>query len=59
VDDLSGEGPTFWMAFTSWFVLFTGMLFVVAGQLERWIDAPTVRFSKWLEGRVFGFLQQK
>ncbi|KAE9374627.1 hypothetical protein N431DRAFT_336301 [Stipitochalara longipes BDJ] len=34
-----------------WYVLNTLLLFASAAQFERWVDRPSVRFAKWLDGK--------
>jgi peptidoglycan/LPS O-acetylase OafA/YrhL len=41
----------YWVLCIVWFVLFSGIVFAVAAQVEKWVDAPSVRFARWLEGR--------
>ncbi|CAG8976649.1 hypothetical protein HYALB_00002165 [Hymenoscyphus albidus] len=40
-----------WVVCVIWFGMFTGIVFGISGQVERWIDRPSVMFSKWFEGR--------
>jgi peptidoglycan/LPS O-acetylase OafA/YrhL len=46
-----GGGVTYWAVCVVWFGLFTVPVFALAAQVERWVDAPSVRFAKWLEER--------
>lgn len=34
-----------------WFMAFTLPVFSLAAQVEKWVDVPSVRFAKWLEGK--------
>lgn len=52
---LAGLGPEstgllYWLVCAVWFVVFTIPLFALAAQAQRWVDVPSVRFAKWLEG---------
>ncbi|KAL5326248.1 hypothetical protein ACEPPN_007386 [Leptodophora sp. 'Broadleaf-Isolate-01'] len=42
-------GFFYWVACGIWYVPFTGLVFGIAAQVERLVDAPSVRFAKWLE----------
>lgn len=44
-------GVVHWVVCLVWFVVFTGVVFGISGQVERWVDRPSVQFSKWFEGR--------
>ena len=44
-------GLGYWVVCGIWFCLFTIPTFAIAAQVERWIDAPSVRFARWLEGK--------
>lgn len=41
----------YWIICGAWFVLFSVPVFIVAAQVERWVDVPSVRFARWLEGK--------
>jgi peptidoglycan/LPS O-acetylase OafA/YrhL len=41
----------YWLVCGVWFLLFTVLVFALAAQVERWVDVPSVRFAKWLEGK--------
>ncbi|KAG9245461.1 acyltransferase 3 [Calycina marina] len=41
----------YWLTCLVWFVLFTFPVFAIAAQVERWVDVPSVKFAKWLEGK--------
>ncbi|TVY81598.1 hypothetical protein LSUE1_G003562 [Lachnellula suecica] len=41
----------YWLVCVVWYLLFTLPVFAVAAQVERWVDAPSVRFARWLEGK--------
>lgn len=34
-----------------WFIIFTIPVFALAAQVEKWVDVPSVKFAKWLEGK--------
>ncbi len=36
-----------------WFGLFTIGVCGVAAMVERWVDRPSVKFARWVEGKVF------
>ena len=40
-----------WMVFGIWFISFTAAVFAIAALIEKWVDVPSVRFAKWLEGK--------
>ncbi|KAH7370909.1 acyltransferase family-domain-containing protein [Rhexocercosporidium sp. MPI-PUGE-AT-0058] len=42
-------GFFYWVACVIWYIPFTGLVFGIAAQVERLVDAPSVRFAKWLE----------
>ena len=53
---LTGMKPTagtfgYWLLCVVWYVLFSVPVFALAAQVERWVDAPSVRFARWLEGK--------
>jgi peptidoglycan/LPS O-acetylase OafA/YrhL len=41
----------YWLLCGVWLVVFTTSVFAIAAQVEKWVDAPSVRFTKWLEER--------
>lgn len=41
----------YWLVCGIWFVLFTLPAFAIAAQMEKWVDVPSVRFARWLEGK--------
>lgn len=45
-----GNGLLYWLVCLIWYVSFTVPVFALAAQIERWVDAPSVRFARWLEG---------
>jgi peptidoglycan/LPS O-acetylase OafA/YrhL len=45
------SGLVYWLVCGVWFLAFTVPCFAVAAQVERWVDGPSVRFARWLEGR--------
>ncbi|KAH8819250.1 acyltransferase 3 [Xylogone sp. PMI_703] len=45
----------YWSACVIWFFLFTVPVLALAAQVDRWVDAPSVKFAKWLEGRCLKF----
>jgi len=50
----SGHDETtvfYWVLCVVWFALFTVPVFAVSGCVEKWVDAPSVRFARWLEGK--------
>ncbi|KAL2115248.1 hypothetical protein VTJ04DRAFT_10911 [Mycothermus thermophilus] len=46
-----GGGLLYWTVCVVWFGCFTLPVLAVAAFVERWVDAPSVRFAKWLEER--------
>ncbi|KAK0113303.1 hypothetical protein ONS95_014995 [Cadophora gregata] len=44
-------GFWYWLVCVIWYVPFTTVVFAIAAQVERLVDAPSVRFAKWLEER--------
>ena len=45
------NGFMYWLVCGIWYVLFTLPVFALAAQVERWVDAPSVIFARWLEGK--------
>jgi peptidoglycan/LPS O-acetylase OafA/YrhL len=43
------NGLLYWLVGAVWYVSFTVPVFALAAQVERWVDAPSVRFARWLE----------
>jgi peptidoglycan/LPS O-acetylase OafA/YrhL len=41
----------YWLVCGTWFWTFTAIVFALAAQAERWVDAPSVKFAKALERR--------
>ncbi|KAE9364729.1 hypothetical protein N431DRAFT_431538 [Stipitochalara longipes BDJ] len=41
----------YWIVCGTWFWTFTVVVFALAAQAERWVDAPSVKFAKGLERR--------
>jgi peptidoglycan/LPS O-acetylase OafA/YrhL len=41
----------YWLVCGVWLLSFTFSVFVIAAQVERWVDVPSVKFAKWLEGK--------
>lgn len=41
----------YWFLCVIWFLLFTLPVFALAAQVEKWVDVPSVKFAKWLEGK--------
>jgi peptidoglycan/LPS O-acetylase OafA/YrhL len=41
----------YWLVCGIWYFLFTILVFALAAQVERWVDVPSVRFARWLEGK--------
>jgi peptidoglycan/LPS O-acetylase OafA/YrhL len=41
----------YWLICGLWYFIFTVLVFALAAQVERWVDAPSVKFAKWLEGK--------
>ena len=41
----------YWLTCGIWYLLFTVSVFALAAQVERWVDVPSVRFARWLEGK--------
>jgi peptidoglycan/LPS O-acetylase OafA/YrhL len=41
----------YWVACAVWYVLVTVPIFAIAARVEKWVDAPSVRFARWLEGK--------
>lgn len=39
----------YWLICGVWYLLFTFLVFALAARVERWVDAPSVRFARWLE----------
>ncbi|KAH8593816.1 acyltransferase 3 [Bisporella sp. PMI_857] len=42
---------SYWILCVIWFSWFTVMVFAIAAQVERWVDVPSVKFARWLEGK--------
>lgn len=40
----------FWVVCLVWYIMFTILVFALAARVEKWVDAPSVRFARWLEG---------
>ncbi|CZT11377.1 uncharacterized protein RAG0_15550 [Rhynchosporium agropyri] len=49
----SQGGFFYWVACVIWYVPFTALVFGIASQVERLVDAPSVRFARWLEERCY------
>ena len=49
--DPNARTLVYWVVCGIWFVLFTVPVFALAAQVERWVDVPSVRFARWLEGK--------
>jgi len=41
----------YWIACGIWYILFTALVFAVAARFEKWVDVPSVKFARWLEGK--------
>lgn len=41
----------YWLLCALWYILFAIPVFALAAQVERWIDGPSVKFARWLEGK--------
>ena len=39
----------YWIVCAAWLAVFTTIVFALAAQAERWVDAPSVRFARGLE----------
>ncbi|KAG9234694.1 acyltransferase family-domain-containing protein [Amylocarpus encephaloides] len=49
-------GLTYWIVCLIWFSVFSFLAFGIAGQVQRWVDEPSVKFAKWLEQRCLKIL---
>ncbi|KUJ11633.1 uncharacterized protein LY89DRAFT_228558 [Mollisia scopiformis] len=49
----------YWAVCGVWYFVFTLLVFAVAGQVERWVDVPSVRFAKWLEAKCLSMCRDK
>jgi len=49
----------YWLICVIWYLLFTLPVFALAAQVERWVDAPSVRFARWLEGKCLKCYRRK
>jgi peptidoglycan/LPS O-acetylase OafA/YrhL len=41
----------YWIVCAAWFTVFTAIVWALAAQAEKWVDAPSVRFARGLERR--------
>jgi peptidoglycan/LPS O-acetylase OafA/YrhL len=41
----------YWLVCGVWFVSFTGAAFAIAAHVQKWVDVPSVKFARWLEGK--------
>ncbi|RDW62119.1 hypothetical protein BP6252_11552 [Coleophoma cylindrospora] len=41
----------YWVLCGTWYTLFTVVVFAIAARVEKWVDAPSVRVARWLEGK--------
>lgn len=41
----------YWLTCGIWYIFVTVPIFGIAAQVERWVDVPSVKFAKWLEGK--------
>lgn len=48
----------YWFLCVVWYVLFSVPAFAFAAQVERWVDTPSVKFSKWLEVKCLKLYQR-
>jgi hypothetical protein len=46
----------YWFVCVVWYAVFSFIVFAIAARVERWVDAPSVKFAKWLEGRCIKLL---
>ena len=46
----------YWLVCGVWYILFSLLVFALAGQVARWVDRPSVRFARWLEEKVLAAL---
>ena len=46
------EISSYWLVCGVWYVLFTVLVFALAGQVARWVDQLSVRFARRLEEKV-------
>ncbi len=47
-----GDGTlVYWLAAILWYVPFSVVVFLWAAWFEKWVDAGSVKFAKWLEGK--------
>ncbi|KAF8851778.1 hypothetical protein BDZ45DRAFT_600965 [Acephala macrosclerotiorum] len=49
----------YWLICGVWYLLFTFPVFALAARVERWVDAPSVRFARWLEGECLKCYRRK
>lgn len=45
-------GLVYWVLCAVWYVLFSGPVFAIAALVEKWVDAKSVVFARWLETKA-------
>lgn len=50
-------GLSYWFLCVVWYGLITLPIFAVAEVVTRFVDAPSVRFARWLEGRCISIFR--
>ncbi|CZR66353.1 uncharacterized protein PAC_16254 [Phialocephala subalpina] len=49
----------YWLICGVWYLFFTLPVFALAARVERWVDAPSVKFARWLEGECLKCYRKK